>query len=369
LAYSGQEIGGTPIAGSVLTLSAAGAVTAEYAPFMEGILEASAGGNSEQMLVSWQDATTQGLWGQLLSKADGWGESFVLTEQVTEGTPAICWDGAEFVVVWGEERTALWSRSVSPDGSLSEAERLFVGDYGWPHLTAGAEGRMLLSYVRWLESSRSRRIESRLVGVPGDDVDVLPPDPDPGDATGGAGATATGGTGGTGAGGAGGTATGGSEGTALGGQGGAGQAGAAAGATSSGQGGEGATGTDGAAGSSVTDPTTAPSSTLTTAEPTGSEEPSTDVAGASAAGAAAAGAAAVAKSDAAGSESEPTAEGDEEGETEESAAEDSSGSSGGGGCSVGSRGDQTSGPSWLALLLGGMALRRRRAGPAGGARS
>jgi len=130
LAYSGQEIGGTPIASSVLTLSAAGAVTAEYEPFTDGNPWASAGGNSDQMLVSWQDATTEGLWGRLLSKADGWGEPFVLTEQVAEGVPAICWDTEAFVVVWGEDRTALWSRDVSPDGSLSEAERLFTGDYG-----------------------------------------------------------------------------------------------------------------------------------------------------------------------------------------------------------------------------------------------
>lgn len=180
LAYSGQEAAGTPITGAVVALDGMGQVTAEYEPVLPGMLTASAGGNGEHLLFSWQD-DAQALWGRVLSKSDGWGEPFIISDQVTGDTGAIAWDGSTFVVVWPEERTAMWTRNVGTDGALSEPEQLFAGDYGWVRLTPGADGQMLLSYVRWLEWSRSRRIESRLVGDVGmgvviDPIDV-PDDP------------------------------------------------------------------------------------------------------------------------------------------------------------------------------------------------
>lgn len=175
LAYSGQEIEGTPITGSVLRLTGTGEVAGEYEPVTEGILTASAGSNGQQTLFSWKDEQTGALWGRLLDEADGWQDPFVLADQVAEGTPAICWDGETFVVVWGEERTAMWSRTVSADGGLTEPERLFSGDYGWPTLTLGDNGQMLLSYVHWLEIGR--RIRSRIVGELGEGIPAQPDDP------------------------------------------------------------------------------------------------------------------------------------------------------------------------------------------------
>lgn len=184
LYYSGQEIGGAAITGSVVRVSASGEITAEYEPVVEGMLTASAGGSDEQMLFSWQDGDTEGLRGRLLHRDDGWGEPFVLSDQVTEGAPAIAWDGSQFVVVWSEDRTAMWTRNVLPDGSMTEPEQLFVGDYGFPRLTTGEGEQMLLSYVRWLEFSRSRRVESRIVGPLGEGVDDAPiDDPVPDDPT------------------------------------------------------------------------------------------------------------------------------------------------------------------------------------------
>lgn len=179
LAYSGQEIAGEPITGAVLRLSGEGEVLGEYPPVVEGMLSASSGGSSEQMLYSWQDETTEGLWGRLLHRDNGWGEPFVLTDQVAWGAPAIAWDGQKFVVVWCEDRLAMWSRDVMPDGSMTEPVRLLEGDYGYPRLTRGGgrSEQLLLSYERWLEFSRSRRVESRIIGPLGEGLAVPPDDP------------------------------------------------------------------------------------------------------------------------------------------------------------------------------------------------
>ncbi len=173
LAYSGQEADGTPITGSVLTLDGGGQVTAEYEPVVEGMLTASAGASDTHILFTWQDDSDV-LWGRILTKGGSFGEPFVVSDQITADTAAIAWNGSTFVTVWPEERTAMWTRNVSPDGGLSEPEQIFTGDYGWVRLTPGPEGQMLLSYVRWLEWSRSRRIESRIVGTLGEGVIVDP---------------------------------------------------------------------------------------------------------------------------------------------------------------------------------------------------
>lgn len=318
LAYSGQEIGGTPITGSVLMVSASGTVTAEFEPVVEDTLSATAAGNGQQMLFSWQDAETEGLMGRLLDRTEGWSEPFVLADPVAEGAPAIGWDGTAFVVVWSEERSMMWARSVSPAGLLSDPERLFAGDYGYMHLTPGASGQMLLSYVRWLEWSRSRRVESRLVGELGDGIEAQTPEPETD-----AGAEPEQGTGGTGAAAAG--EGGAQDRTSTGGKGG----GAAATGESDAQG---QTSTGGAPGStrdagSTSSPTTggsASGSTETTAQSDAGPGTTAATGGATTAA--------------------------------------SRKSSDDGGCSVSGTGARGSGLGWVAALVGAVVLRRRRPG-------
>jgi hypothetical protein len=164
LAFSGQEVSGTPIAGKVMTINGQGEITAEYEPVQDGMLTAAAGTNDDAVLFSWQDDESGALWARLFSKVDGWREPFVLTDQVGWGTPAICWNGSEFVVVWSEDEVAAWARNVSANGAMTEPERLFDGNVGWPLLTPGAEGQMLLSYLSWNPIEYRRRVRSRIVG-------------------------------------------------------------------------------------------------------------------------------------------------------------------------------------------------------------
>ncbi len=360
VAYSGQEIDGTSIDGAVLVLAADGTVADEFEPVVGGIVTTSASGNGQQMLFSWKDGATEALMGRILDRGEGWGEAFRLADPAVEGAAAIAWDGAAFVVVWAADRTAMWSRTVSPDGSLGAAEPLFLGDYGWPTLTAGPEGQMLLSYVRWLESSRSRRVESRLVGDIGDAVAVahigadsigdggspsvepVEPDPaadggaDPVGSSGGSSVTTGGSTAGSGGNS---TVTGGGTQLETGGTGGRigsfdsmGGVGAAtssetgnAAPTSSGTGGAGASTTgststpDASSGatSSVVDPEAGVSETGATVGASTGDQPSSDE----------------------------------------------------GGCSVSGAGHKGAGLGWVAALAGTLALRRRRAAPKARCRS
>jgi MYXO-CTERM domain-containing protein len=341
LAYSGQEIAGTAITGSVLLVSASGEVTAEYDPVVEGMLTASAAANSDQMLFSWQDAATEGLMGRLLHRTDGWGEPFVLTDQVAEGAPAICWDGTAFVVAWGESRAAMWSRNVAADGSLTEPERLFVGDYGWPRLALGADGQMLFSYVRWLEGSRSRRIESRLAGVLGDGVDELPAD----DATGGMGGASPTGTGGAGAqtGGTGGAGTGG-----VGTGGGAAQTDGTGGTPTTGQAGAGTTTTVGTAGTVASTPSTGGTASTGTASITSEETPNETSTGDGT----------QTSSEESSSESAQDSSAAGAGATEGGEAPGSANRADDG-CSVSNAGMRGSGLGWLSVLVAAVAWRRR----------
>jgi hypothetical protein len=174
-AYSGQEDVGTVIPGSALLVDASGTVAQEYGPVVDGMLTATTGASEEQLLISWQD-DAEALWGRLLHKEDGFGDPFPLVPGIAEGPPAVAWDGTKFVVAYADDRMAMWTLEVSVDGTTSTPERLFDGDYGWPSLTAGPDGQMLLTYLHWHELSRTRRVESRFVGA---NVDIVPPVEEP----------------------------------------------------------------------------------------------------------------------------------------------------------------------------------------------
>jgi hypothetical protein len=173
-AYSGQEIDGTVIGGSSLRLDAEGNVLAEYGPVVDGMLSASRGASDEWVLFSWQDET-EALWARLLHADEGYSEPFQLVAGVTEGAPAIAWDGNQFVVVYADDRMAMWTLTGASEGAVSTAERLFDGDYGYPRLTPGPDGQMLLTYIHWGEWSRTRRVESRFLG---EGAEMLPPGDD-----------------------------------------------------------------------------------------------------------------------------------------------------------------------------------------------
>ena len=182
LVYAGQEIGGEPIVGSVLELSAEGQPVRDYGPFVDARIIPSAASNGTYTLFAWSDAET--IYGRILHQSDGYGEPFRISEGVASGGVAAGWNGERFVVVWPESRSAMWSREVDVEGLVTETTSMFDGDFISPRLTAGPDGQLLLSFQRYTEFSRSQRAELRFLGA-GDDPALV--DPPPVKGTGGAG--------------------------------------------------------------------------------------------------------------------------------------------------------------------------------------
>lgn len=191
LIYSGQEISGTDITGSAITLNGAGEEVTDFGPVAEGSIFWSAASSGQQSLVVWEDRDRMNVFGRLLDHESGWGDVIALASDLDTGGAAVAWDGEQFMVVWSHSRMALWSRNVTPDGSLTAAEEILAGDYVSPALTAGKEGQLLLSYVHYTNGARARRVESRLVGdidapiVPEDEEDEDPMTDPEGDGSGG----------------------------------------------------------------------------------------------------------------------------------------------------------------------------------------
>ncbi len=174
LVYSGQEIDGTPITGSVLSLSSEGQVLKDHGPVVEGMQSTTAASNGEHALFVWTSDETESLLGRLLDSDAGWSEPFEVAAAHVQSGSAVAWDGEQFAVAWPDSRQAMMGRNVAIDGTMSPPEELFLGDCVSPTLVAGDDGQLLLSYVRYGEWSRYRRVESRIIGDLGETV--LPED-------------------------------------------------------------------------------------------------------------------------------------------------------------------------------------------------
>ena len=172
LVYSGYDIQGEPITGSVITLSATGEELKDHGPVVPGMQSTTVASNGQQSLFAWESNDAATVYGRLLDHKSGWAEPFVISDAEPEGGVAVEWEGEQFVVAWPQARSALWARTIASDGSMSSPEELIQGDFVSPRLTAGKDGQILLSYVHYREWSRTRRVESLVLG----DLE-LPTDP------------------------------------------------------------------------------------------------------------------------------------------------------------------------------------------------
>lgn len=168
LAYSGQALDtGAAVSGKVLRVAASGETRAELPPPTESNPSYAAASSPDGAVIfGWNEFATNSLKFRFLN-GDTWSETTALTAQPSEEEPAFVWDGKHFVSVWVESRKALWTRNVGPDGSLGEESVAIPGDHTSPRLTHGPGPEILLTSVNWGLFSRSRRIQSRLVGADG----------------------------------------------------------------------------------------------------------------------------------------------------------------------------------------------------------
>jgi hypothetical protein len=131
-----------------------------------GLVQVSSATNGEHTLVVWTGVTDTQVRGRIYA-ARGWeGNAFSIAMTSAGYAAAVAWDGSTYWVVWENdpELHPLWVRSVSASGALGAAELLVADDCNAPALASDGDGQMLLSYYRYSESSRVRRVVSRLLG-------------------------------------------------------------------------------------------------------------------------------------------------------------------------------------------------------------
>ncbi len=174
---AGQEVGGEPIAGTVLQLAADGTVIKDHGPYQEERQFPSVASNGTHSLFVWEDGETEAVFGRLLEHAAGYSDVFQVSEETSSGGVAAGFSMDRFVVVWPEMRKRLLGREVTVEGNVSAIEEILQGDVVYPVLTPGLEGQLLLTTLRYTEWSRSTRVDSRLLGIGESPPVVTPPDP------------------------------------------------------------------------------------------------------------------------------------------------------------------------------------------------
>jgi hypothetical protein len=162
---------GTGNATSLLPVSATGVVGTSIPLATQQVFVTSAS-NGANALVVWADPVEYGVRARLYSGGALQGATLTISA-ASAGYPApVAWDGNNYWVVWeAPESNWIEARTVSPEGVLGAVTRLVDEEAMAPSIASDHAGHFILSYYKYLEASRSRRIVSRLVNVDG----TIPP--------------------------------------------------------------------------------------------------------------------------------------------------------------------------------------------------
>lgn len=159
---------------SVITVSDTGTVGTSM-PLQTGYTWIAGDCSGDESLVTWGDDSDKRIHGRFF-KNDAWSsDAFVINEDTTtnNGYPTVVWDGTSYYVVWeiadaNDRNHQLMGRSVGKSGALGPVQTLVSEDTSGPVLASNGQGQMLLSYIKWIANSNSRRIYSRLLTPGGD---------------------------------------------------------------------------------------------------------------------------------------------------------------------------------------------------------
>lgn len=176
----------------MLTVSDSGALGTSSV-FDPGNLYVDGASSETETLIVWSNGTDYRVHGRFFKDATSVGKEFTIAEGSLGYTPAITWDGSNYLVVWEIENHNLLGRTVSSLGELGSAHTLVADDCAGPVLASDGKGQVLLSYAKYGEQSQSRRVYSRLITQNGNNVP---------EATGGAAGASNSGQGGNSTGGA-----------------------------------------------------------------------------------------------------------------------------------------------------------------------
>lgn len=153
----------------VVTVSNTGTVGTSM-PLQTGYTSIAGDCSGDETLVAWDDDADGQIHARFF-KDEAWsGSAFVVNESTTSnnGYPTVVWDGTSYYIAWeiadaDYRNHQLLGRSVSTAGVLGPVQTLVSDDTSGPVLASDGQGQMLLSYLKWIANSNSRRIYSRIL--------------------------------------------------------------------------------------------------------------------------------------------------------------------------------------------------------------
>ena len=147
----------------LITVSATGQVGAsnELSPNI-GFVSAATGGN--QSLVAWTDISDTQVRARFFSSGALSAQTLVLSDSSAGYSAALSWDGSGYFAIWETAEHHLDGRSIASDGTLGPVSTLVAEECYGPVSASNAQGQLLVSYIKYNDNFRSRRIVSRLIG-------------------------------------------------------------------------------------------------------------------------------------------------------------------------------------------------------------
>ena len=126
------------------------------------ITAAATGGN--KTLVAWTDTNDTQIRARFFENGALTSNTLVLSESSLGWGAALSWDGSGYFAIWETPDHHLDGRSIGTDGTLGPVSTLVNEEAYAPVSDSNGQGQVLVSYTKYGESFRSRRIVSRLIG-------------------------------------------------------------------------------------------------------------------------------------------------------------------------------------------------------------
>ena len=148
----------------LVSVSATGQLgTSEQLSTSISFVSGATGGNTT--LVTWTDTSDAQVRARFVNAGALSGATLVLSESSAGYNAALSWDGSGYFAIWETPEHHLAGRNIAADGTLGPVTALVDEECYGPVSASNQQGQVLVSYIKYGESSRTRRIASRLIGA------------------------------------------------------------------------------------------------------------------------------------------------------------------------------------------------------------
>jgi hypothetical protein len=170
--------------GSLLVVNDSGTVTGSL-DVASNSMNLTGAYSGDESIIVWVGADDYKVRARFFRDSTWDGDEIVISDGIkNDAYPAVVWDGTGYYVAW-ETHDGNWGsphqilgRSVSRNRTLGPIQTLTTEDSTGAVLNSDRQGHILLTYLRWIADSNSRRVTSRL---------LTPEGTTPSDGTGGTG--------------------------------------------------------------------------------------------------------------------------------------------------------------------------------------